>query len=106
MTQVPVERRKHPRRSVSYPAQIDVAGKLRDCTVCELSEGGARILVDHAHEVPGKFRLVSPTDDRYCRIMWRDEKAIGVMWDSVRRPGSFSGGRLVSQVAKPDLSRP
>jgi hypothetical protein len=54
---------------------------LRECTVFDESEKGARLVVDGPKEIPDTFYLYLSLDfssRRRCRVAWRSEKEIGV----------------------------
>ncbi|MEW6644809.1 MAG: PilZ domain-containing protein [Pseudomonadota bacterium] len=53
----------------------------RNCTVLDLSSGGARIKVHDPAPVKGKLHLAFSKDVRKitrCRLVWQDESIIGV----------------------------
>lgn len=53
----------------------------RNCTVLDLSSGGAKIKVHEAHPVTGKFGIAFSKDVRKitrCRLVWQDESIVGV----------------------------
>jgi hypothetical protein len=67
--------RKHERKQLSYPGWILVEGcPLHQCVIEDVSDGGARLLVDDVSAIPDRFRLLmSPTARTYreCRVCWR-----------------------------------
>jgi hypothetical protein len=70
---------------VNFPAWVDVGdGSPRlDCTVLDVSEGGARLLVPASAKLPREFWLVfskNGTRRRRCRKAWRSEDQIGVTY--------------------------
>lgn len=81
------EQRKAVRRMVKLPAKIDT-GKglpLRDCTLVDISDLGARLAVHHAENVPNEFAiLLSPfaRPFRKCRLVWRLSDYVGVEFDA------------------------
>lgn len=76
------ELRKKPRRLLHYRAQIvlDKNGKLRPCSIVDISESGARIVLDTSEALPKRFLLLlaSRGGIRECRQVWRDELTLGV----------------------------
>ena len=78
------EKRKARRQSMSYRAHV----LLRDgketgaCTVRDVSEFGARILINPEEiELPSEFTLVLSTrgaPHRQCKVVWRKESEVGV----------------------------
>ncbi len=75
------ERRKTPRRRVLKGAQVSFRG-LRaaiDCTIRDLSDNGARLIVESPVGVPDLFDLVQHGGaPRFCRVVWRTATQIGV----------------------------
>ncbi len=75
------DRRRFPRRRVLKGARISFRG-LRaaiDCTVRDLSEHGARLIVESPIGIPDRFDLVQPgCEPRFCRVVWRKATQIGV----------------------------
>lgn len=56
-----------------------------DCTVRNLSSGGAMLLFGEAVGVPNHFDLaVRPSDTlRPCTVRWRNEIALGLSFDAI-----------------------
>lgn len=84
-----VEQRKSKRHRVQCPAMIDLGrnlgddARLRSCTVCDVSEDGARIAVESPETVPMEFWLIESHDGtirRRCRVIWRSAEQIGVCY--------------------------
>lgn len=81
-----LHRRRHPRKPVNRPALILADGKMRPCTVLDVSEGGARIRLDHVDELPDTFELVlawGARMKRICQVRWRSACEIGVQFRQV-----------------------
>ena len=80
------QRRKSPRRPVNLAALImdRRAGlMLRDCTMVDVSEGGARLKVEGAGSIPEYFTLVlshGARTHRNCQVRWRSETELGVQF--------------------------
>jgi hypothetical protein len=76
--------RKHrpSRRRTNQPAWVTVDGGFatRQCTILDISEGGARLRVDDPHFVKPQFQLkldrTSP--GRPCKIAWKKDDVIGI----------------------------
>ncbi len=67
------DRRKSERRTYNGGAKLHYGvGTLpRDCTIIDISDGGARILAENL-EVPAEFTVIFPTGiSRQCRLAWR-----------------------------------
>lgn len=77
------EKRKKLRRSVTYPAFLDLGdgSPAQVCTLCDASEEGAQLAVADPQGVPDVFILALSSDGaarRRCRVIWRTETQIGV----------------------------
>jgi hypothetical protein len=75
------DQRKHVRRPVHIAAKINVGQSLRDGTVLDISDSGARIAVKTSREVPDKVVIcMTPRGSpiRPCRVIWRSDTEIGV----------------------------
>lgn len=77
------ELRKKPRRSFHYNARLLIGGDLAPvtCSIADISEIGARLVLEYDSELPEEFiLLLTPKGDprRHCRLVWRDGLAIGV----------------------------
>ena len=95
-------KRKHVRRSLSYPARIDTGdgSPPRECLLNDASEEGAQIAVAAPKELPDSFTLILGFDGtarRRCRVMWRSETRIGVKF--IRDPSQAKAKSVVSTVA-------
>jgi hypothetical protein len=79
----PGEKRRNTRRSVSYPAFLDVGDDAppRECILCDASQEGALLTVADPKTLPDEFTLALSVDGaarRRCRVMWRGKDQIGV----------------------------
>jgi hypothetical protein len=80
-----VERRQAMRHDTRCQAWIefDSDAPPRQCTIVDVSEGGARIEVSTPGDLPEDFSLVLMEDAahiRRCRIVWRTDAEIGVRY--------------------------
>ena len=76
--------RSHARRRTLKAGVItfsDSSGKL-DCTVRDISEGGARLLITGGGDAPETFELVIDLDGLAadCQVRWRRGKEVGVQY--------------------------
>jgi PilZ domain-containing protein len=71
--------RQSPRYEVNYLAQIEPDGVAPplDCIICEISSGGAKLIVEQRNRMPNEFTLVFR---RRCRIAHRTDGRIGVQF--------------------------
>jgi hypothetical protein len=81
------EKRKTPRHALRYAAWIGTgdSGPLRGCIVSDISQGGARLDVESAAELPDQFQLLLSGPGgiyRQCRAVWRTNNQIGVQFES------------------------
>jgi hypothetical protein len=79
-----IEQRRSPRANVQFPAWLDIGNgsALRDCTVLDVSEDGARIRVTSPAELPREFYLVLSKKGtrRRSRLTWRSGGEVGVSY--------------------------
>ena len=77
------EKRKKLRRSITYPAFLDLGdgSPALVCTLCDASQEGAQLAVADPKILPDEFILALSADGaarRHCRVVWRTERQIGV----------------------------
>ena len=81
-----VQRRKSQRRPVNLPGLVmaERGGALVcPCTMVDVSEGGARLKVEHPAKIPELFMLVlsrGARTHRSCQVRWRSATEIGVQF--------------------------
>lgn len=75
------EHRIATRHRVLKGASIRFGGGSIDCTVRNISETGAALDVTSPLGIPTEFTLVTESQQRPCRVVWRKEKRIGVTFD-------------------------
>jgi hypothetical protein len=83
------ERRKQQRFSINRIAKFyGENGSLpRECTICDISEGGARLFTSGA-DIPDQFILVITGDKTVreeCRVAWRLGGEVGVQFITKER---------------------
>jgi hypothetical protein len=88
--------RQYPRSLVLKTGKIAVgktpetAGDIIDCTVFDLSAGGACLLLPNPARIPDVFQMsVAPNHVYTCRVVWRALKRIGVSFQEERSGKSF-----------------
>lgn len=84
MTDIPIaERRSDIRRRVFKGGVITFDGAGIDCTIRNISNGGAALDVANAAVVPRTFRLAIKADDflARCRVVWNDGGRFGIAFD-------------------------
>lgn len=77
------ELRKKPRRQFHYNASVLTDDKTppHPCAISDISETGARLVLQTECEVPDRFMLLLTRDGkarRICRVIWREGTLIGV----------------------------
>jgi hypothetical protein len=80
-----IEQRRSIREYVDFPGLIDVGdgSQLRSCTVLDVSEDGARVIVASSAVLPKEFWLILNKDGtrrRRCRMVWRSVTQVGVQY--------------------------
>ena len=83
-------RRTSARHVVSVPATINISGAPSDCTIVNLSLGGALISASHRHAMGQRvhvaFRI--PTMEEPIEIdatvRWADPTSVGIQFDGLR----------------------
>jgi hypothetical protein len=79
-----IEQRRSPRENVQFPAWIDIGNgaELRDCTVLDVADNGARIRVAYPAELPREFYLVLSKNGtrRRARLAWRSGEEVGMSY--------------------------
>jgi PilZ domain len=79
------EKRDQPRLRVMKAATIafDGPGSGIRCTVRNISATGAALHVESQIDIPAWFNLVIAAEkfSKSCRVLWRKEKYIGVVFD-------------------------
>jgi hypothetical protein len=85
--------RQEPRNTVYKRAWISVGEglPLRDCTVIDISDSGAKLALENIDEIPREFSLrLSRYGHQYypCRIVWSKLNTIGVRFSSDNEAGA------------------
>jgi PilZ domain len=59
------------------------SGSSMDCTVHNISIGGANLEVENSAGIPDSFDLLinSENGKQHCHVVWRKEQRIGVAFD-------------------------
>ena len=108
------EKRKNLRRSIAYPAFIDLGNgsPTIECTLCDASQEGALLGVANPDSVPNEFILALSSDGaarRRCRVAWRTKDQVGVEFlkdfkknaQPVRRPAMPSSAPGPANTSAP-----
>lgn len=84
MTDIPLaERRLDARRRVFKGGVISFDGSGIDCTVRNMSDGGAALDVANGVMIPPRFRLAIKADDftSRCRMIWNNGRRVGIAFE-------------------------
>lgn len=78
-----IERRAAPRQRVYKRGTIAFNGTAFDCTIRNLSAGGARIDLEGPVRLPQHFMLVIETDkvSHRCRPVWGSAQRVGLAFE-------------------------
>ncbi len=86
--------RTKPRRQMRYKAWLQTApgGSAQPCHFFDVSEGGARVQIDGAQEMPAQVNLLvaEQAEGRPCRVVWRSDTEIGLLFD---QPATIGNAR-------------
>ena len=75
------ERRRYPRKAVRIAAEISIGDAVQcECTILDISQGGAQLAIAAGFVVPDEFMLIPPS--RLCRVAWRKEDRVGVAFQA------------------------
>ena len=79
------EKRAQVRRSILQRARIELTdgSVVRECTMVDVSAGGARLILTTADPLPRQFFLVLSYDGmlrRQCSLVWQTGKKAGVQF--------------------------
>jgi hypothetical protein len=79
------DKRKTPRRRVLKEGKIVYADAMRviDCTIRDMSEEGARLLIANTLGVPDTFLLYEKSAEALhpATVVWRQNNALGIKFD-------------------------
>lgn len=75
--------RRTLRRTVDAPAWMEIGSdtRLRRCRLIDISENGARLVVENIENTPDSFNLLLSRFGRpnyRCSVVWKRDKEIGV----------------------------
>jgi hypothetical protein len=78
-------KRKHRRRSLSRLATLrGTDGRvIATCTMSDISDGGAKVILDRSVQLPESFSLWLRNNGsvyRECTVVWRTEDTLGVQF--------------------------
>lgn len=84
-------KRKHERRRVFKGGKIVLhdGRSVINCTIRNLSVGGATLEVESPLGIPDRFGLIINPENivKACRLAWKKEKLIGVSFEGALNPG-------------------
>jgi hypothetical protein len=79
--------RQEPRNTINRPAWISVGDglPLRNCTLIDISDSGAKLALENIEEIPEKFSLWLSRHGHpcyACQVVWSRQDSIGVQFSS------------------------
>ena len=90
------EKRRAPRKPLRYPGEIDAGdgSPLRKCLLSDISDTGARVLIENPKDVPDRVMLMLGHERgarRKCKVVWRETKELGLEFikEPMAKPQSF-----------------
>ena len=99
------ENRRTTRHAVSIPAKLAFAGEPTDCTILNLSLGGAQIssTIRHAMGERCQIRFFLPTIDEAvdvgATVRWSDDASVGIQFDGLRARDVWALNEYFKQLA-------
>jgi hypothetical protein len=98
-------RRTSTRHAVSLPASLNLDGATRECTVMNLSLGGALFSIGTSKIAMGSRLVITfkvPTIDEAIEVgatvRWSDDKATGVQFDGLRARDVWALNKFFEQL--------
>ncbi len=74
-------RRRFLRRSVLWPGSLDAGGKMQDCTILNMSLGGAKVAVSEDLGLSGSVVLSADRfDGLLATIVWKSGRVLGLQF--------------------------
>jgi PilZ domain len=76
------DHRSAPRHRTLKAGTIEFSGTKIDCLIRNMSATGAALEINSPLWFPDAFRLVTTSDgsNRPCRVVWRNDRRIGVVF--------------------------
>jgi PilZ domain len=76
-------KRRTSRRTVNAPAWMEIGSdaRLRRCRLVDISENGARLIVENIENTPDSFNLLLSRFGRpnyRCSVIWKRDNEVGV----------------------------
>jgi hypothetical protein len=108
-------KRRHRRQARERRAILRAldGGHISDCTVSDISAGGARVTLDRTGPLPQAFTLCLTNNGnvyRECKVAWRRESVIGVQFVDGARTATpihyVSSGIRHSSLKRAAVRRP
>ena len=102
------DKRKTHRRQLRYTAWVSLGPKrLQGCVVADISDSGARLVVENSKAFPNNFvLLLSATGKpkRKCRVVWRNGTQLGVEFEKPLTRADKHRPILKAEAMSPPLS--
>jgi hypothetical protein len=96
------EKRKNPRRRLLKEGKIVFADALclMDCTIRDMSEGGAKLMISNTIGIPSSFQLYEKSSGKLypATVAWRQCNVIGVKFDGPPTSIHDAGNKRYSRL--------
>ncbi len=91
--------RRNNRKAVDLSARLEVCGQMIDCTVCDISLGGARLKTGLAiSSGTSVFVRLKDTLNRTAKVVWTKEGFIGLNFDDSPDSVKMEFGELAANL--------
>lgn len=78
----PIEKRSTPRRTTAIRGEIVFIGTRMNCVIRNISDGGAKLELACAGQLPPRFELhVCDFKPQTCNIVWCSVRELGVAFE-------------------------
>jgi hypothetical protein len=96
-------KRRTSRRTVNAPAWMEIGSdaRLRRCRLVDISENGARLIVENIENTPDSFNLLLSRFGRpnyHCSVVWKRDNEVGV--EFLSSPSNEARESMISTTAK------
>ena len=75
------ERRNSARFRIRMPAQLRMPSGTKHGTLADISEGGAKLIMDNPPPQGASILLVWGAHEEFCKVMWAAEDSCGLQFE-------------------------
>jgi len=76
-----IDRRESARFRIRMPAQLRMPSGTKHGTLADISEGGAKLVMDHPPAQGASVLLVWGSHEEFCKVMWVAEDSCGLRFE-------------------------